>query len=396
MRPDARRTAGIAFVVLAAVWVAWLGFEYQGMGDYPHHYAPAMDALLAGDFGGFFARLPADGASGWMLVSAPSALAGKLLVGGQLAVFRFAALFCMLAAGVLGLWLAREMRAAARPPIARAAVIAACVLAPALLDTILYGHPEEPFGAAVCVAAVLLAARGRTTLAAIALALALINKPWGVFAVPAVLLAAPNRRLALVVIAGALAASWTGVAYLASPANFARELGAARVPLVAHPVNIWWPLAHLVAPANVTPAYFPPRAVSDHARELAVMLMIPLSIPLARRPRRSTEDCLALLALLFLIRCLLDPSNHVYYQVPFVLTLLAWEARTTGMPILALLATAGFWFIFHTVSGTGSLTAQYVAYLVVTLPLAAILLRPALGMARYSLPALASRRVSTA
>jgi hypothetical protein len=48
------------------------------------------------------------------------------------------------------------------------------------------------------------------------------------------------------------------------------------------------------------------------------------------------------------------------------------------------------------VSGTGSLTAQYVAYLVVTLPLAAILLRPALGMARYSLPALASRRVSTA
>jgi hypothetical protein len=155
-------------------------------------------------------------------------------------------------------------------------------------------------------------------------------------------------------------------------------------------------LAHLVAPANVTPAYFPPRAVSDHARELAVMLMIPLSIPLARRPRRSTEDCLALLALLFLIRCLLDPSNHVYYQVPFVLTLLAWEARTTGMPILALLATAGFWFIFHTVSGTGSLTAQYVAYLVVTLPLAAILLRPALGMARYSLPALASRRVSTA
>jgi hypothetical protein len=146
----------------------------------------------------------------------------------------------------------------------------------------------------------------------------------------------------------------------------------------------------------VTPAYFAPRIVSDHARELTVLLIIPLSVPLARRSGRSTEDCLALLALLFLIRCMLDPSNHVYYQVPFVVTLLAWEARTTGIPILALLATAAFWFIFHTVSGTGSLTAQYVAYLVVTLPLAAILLRPALGRTPYPLPALASRRVSTA
>jgi hypothetical protein len=396
MTLDWRRPAGIAFVALGAFWAAWLGFKSQTTVDYPQHYAPSMNALLDGHIGGFFAQLPADGASGWILVSAPVALVGKLLVGGQLAIFRFAALACMLAAGGLGLWLAREMRAAGRPPIARAAVIAVCVIAPALLNTIFYGHPEEPFGAAVCVAAVLLAGAGRTTLAGLALALALINKPWGVFAIPAVLLAAPNRRLAILAIAGGLAAAWTGVAYLASPANFTRELHAASIPLIAHPVDLWWPLAHLVAPANVTPAYYPPQIVSAHARELAVLLALPLSLPLARRRGRSTEDCLALLALLFLIRCLLDPSNHDYYQVPFVIALVAWEARTVGTPVLALLATAALWVIFHTISDSGNLTGQYIAYLATALPLAAILLPAATGRGRQSRQPLAPRRVSTA
>ena len=40
--------------------------------------------------------------------------------------------------------------------------------------------------------------------------------------------------------------------------------------------------------------------VSDHARELAVLLAIPLSLPLARASiQRTMPDCLALLALLF-------------------------------------------------------------------------------------------------
>jgi hypothetical protein len=360
-------------VAVAAIWAAWAGFGVQTMGDFPQHYAPAMNALLAGHPVAFLAQLPADGASGWLLVSAPAALVGKLLVGGQLAMFRFAALVCMLAVGGLGLWLAREMHAAGRGPLARAAVITVCVIAPALLDAIFYGHPEEPLGAALCVAAVLLAGGNRTTLAAVALAVALINKPWAVFAIPPVLLAAPSRKLELGLLAGAIVAAWTGAAYLASPANFARELHAASEALVAHPVDLWWPLAHLVAPANVTPAYFPPRLVSSHARELAVVLALPLSVPLARRGTRSSTDCLALLALLFLVRCLLDPSNHVYYQVPFVISLCAWEARRGAAPTLALVATVGFWLVFHTISGIASLDVQFAAYMVLTLPLAAIL-----------------------
>jgi hypothetical protein len=92
------------------------------------------------------------------------------------------------------------------------------------------------------------------------------------------------------------------------------------------------------------------------------------------------EQCLALLALLFLIRCLLDPSNHVYYQVPFVVALAAYEVRGGRAPVTALLALAGFWLVFHTISGLGSLDLQFVAYLAVSLPLLMVVARPALGL----------------
>jgi hypothetical protein len=385
MGTGVRRAAAVLFVAVGAVWVAWLGFRTQTTGDYQGDYAPAMNALLAGHVGAFFEHLPTNGAGGSLLLRAPAALAGKLLLGGQLAIFRFGALACMIVVGGLGLVLARGMRAAGSQPVARVAVIGLCLAAPAILDAIFFGHPEEPLGAALCVGAVLLAADGRSTLAGVVLGLAVINKPWGVLAIAPVLLAARGGRVRLAVVAGSIGAAWVASAWLASPAHFGRIVLGASTSVVAHPVDLWWPFAHLHTAAGVTPAYFPPRLISDHARELAVLLSIPLSIPLARRPERSVDACLALLALLFLGRCALDPSNHVYYQVPLVIALVAWEARSSGAPVLALLATAAFWLTFHTVSGTGSLNAQYAAYLATVLPLAAVLARPAMGKAAPAL-----------
>jgi hypothetical protein len=115
-----------------------------------------------------------------------------------------------------------------------------------------------------------------------------------------------------------------------------------------------------------------------------------MALPLARRGQRTGDDCLALLALTFLARCLLDPSDHVYYHLPFVIALLAWEARTRGAPVLALLATGLLWLVFHTISGVAGLDVQFVAYLAVALPFVAILLGPALGHSapgRTGLPA---------
>jgi hypothetical protein len=396
----AARLAGVAaLILLGAVWVAWLGFRPQVMGDYPRLFAPSMNALLAGHVGVFFANLPTDGAGGSVLLRAPFALIGKELVGGQHAIFRFGALGCLLISVGPALWLAREMRLAGRSALARGVLIAVFLLTPAVLGAILYGHPEEPLGASLCIAAVLLAASGRCGLAGVILSLAMINKPWAALAIPPVLLAAPAGRLRLLAYSGAIAGAWIAAAYIGSPPNFKDTILGASNASVAHPIDLWWPLAKLKLAPGVTPHYVPPRLIADHGRQLVAVAAVVLVAPLVHRRTRGrvagkagaagaagvaaarpgADQALALLALLFLLRCLLDPCNHDYYQVPFVLALAAWEARTRGMPLLALLSLGGFWAVFHPLAGTGSLTLQFLGYLAVALPLAALLGAVVLG-----------------
>jgi hypothetical protein len=359
-------------VVIGAVYCACLGFGVQTTGDYATDFAPAMNALLGGHVGQFFSRAPQDGAGGSVLLRAPAALVGKVLFGSQLAIFRFGAVACLLAVGGLGLWLAREMRRDGRPPIARIGVILIAVLAPAVLNGIFFGHPEELLGAALCVCAVLLAGGGRPRLAGIVLGLAIINKPWAVLAAGPAFAAAPRGRFALCMIAGAAVGAWLGASYVVSggPGNM---FSVASLSPVAHPPDVWWPLARLARSPSGEPFYFAPRVIADHARQLAVMVSIPLSLVLWRR-RGTPDQCLALLALLFLLRCLLDPSNHVYYQLPFVIALMTWEARASRTaPSLSLLAAGLMWLVFHTVSGVASLDVQFAAYLAIALPFVAIL-----------------------
>ncbi len=377
LRGVARGAAPVALMSAGAVWVAWLGFHVQTAGDYPGTFAPSMNALLNGHPGVFFRLLPDDGAGGSVLLRAPGALLGRVLGGTQLASFRFGALECVLVAGALGLWLARTMRAHRRSAAARAAVVALCVGAPAMLDAILVGHPEEVLGAALSVAAVLLAAGERPTLSGIALALAIINKPWALLAIAPTLLAARCGRGRLGAVAAALCTGWFGAAYLAAPEQFVHSLGG--LSIVAHPQELWWPLARPAADPAVTPGHYLPALITDHARELAVVLMAPLSIPLALRRDRTASDCLALLALLLLARCLLDPSNHIYYELPFLLALVAWEATSAPAPVLSLLAIALLWLVFGPISAVTSPDGQWLAYMAVMLSLIAVLARPALG-----------------
>jgi hypothetical protein len=352
-------------------------------------FASSMNALLVGHLGAFFRELPEDGAGGSVVLRAPAALLGKLLVGGQLAIFRFGALESVLAVGGVGVWLARSMRTERRAMVARVGVVGLCVFVPALLDAILFGHPEEPLGAALCVAAVLLADGEHPTLAGFALGLAIINKPWGIFAIAPTLLAARHGRVQIASLAGAIAGAWFATAYLAAPDHFGQSLSA--LTSVAHSQELWWPLGHLASSPGLTPAYALPSFVGAHARELVVLLAAGLALPLARRSDRTTGDCLALLALVFLLRCLLDPSDHVYYHVPFVIALVAWESRTRGAPILALLATGLLWLVFHTVSGVAGLDVQFFAYIAVTVPFVVVLEREVLGRAAPGRGGLASR-----
>jgi hypothetical protein len=359
-------------VVPAAVYVACVGFAVQTMGDYGPDFAPAMAALLGGHLHAFFASVPTDGAGGSIVLRAPAGLIAKAFGGGELGVFRAGAFECVLALGVLGLVLAAGMRRRAAPPLGRAAVVGLLVLAPLLTGAVLFGHPEEGLGAALCVGSVLLAGERRPVLAGLVLGLAVVNKPWGVLAAIPALLAVPRGdRLRLAGCAAAVAGPWFAASSLVAPAAFSRVLGA--VWPVAHPVDIWWPLATpTIAPGGLH-EWFTPAFLASHGRELVVLVPVAATLALAPLGERTIERSLALLALAFLLRCLVDPSDHFYYHLPFVVALVAYESRTRSAPVLALLATGLLWFVFHTVSAVASLDVQFLAYLAVALALAAAL-----------------------
>ena len=82
--------------------------------------------------------------------------------------------------------------------------------------------------------------------------------------------------------------------------------------------------------------------------------------------RRTPDDVLALLALLFLLRCLLDPVDNAYYHVPFLLALVAWEGLTRrGPPVVSLLSSAAIYYTIYKAGWTDDVAARNALYLLV-------------------------------
>jgi hypothetical protein len=72
------------------------------------------------------------------------------------------------------------------------------------------------------------------------------------------------------------------------------------------------------------------------------------------------ENALALLALLLLLRCMLDPWDVVYYPLPFAIALLSWETLVRGRaPLGAAVVSAAAWAIFE--YGPKHLSANQIA-----------------------------------
>ena len=81
--------------------MAWLGVQGFAFSDYDREAAPAYLALASGNVGDFLSLSPSYGGS--LIMRAPFAMLPDLWGGGELAVFRAAALPCLLAAIALGL-----------------------------------------------------------------------------------------------------------------------------------------------------------------------------------------------------------------------------------------------------------------------------------------------------
>jgi glycosyl transferase family 87 len=387
----------LALALAASAVTAWLGLYGFGWNDYDTEARASVDALVHSHLRSFFELAPVYGGS--LLERAPFALAPGLWGGGELAIYRMLALPCLLAAAALGLWLTWRLRARGAGRIAQLVALALCVANPLTLAALELGHPDELLGGVLCVAAVLLAARGRWAWAGLALGAAIANKQWALLAIGPVLVALPRSRAACLALAGALALALLAPFALLGGASFSANLHGAAAPgsAIFQPWQLWWFLGHH---GHVVRGTFgaikvgyrtAPPWIGTLAHPLILAIAVPLSAPplLARKrarraapanadddPRRREGDALLLLALLLLLRCLLDTWDVVYYPLPFVLALLAWESSVCARPaVLALASAVAVWASCRWLPGIASADAQAAFFLAWTLPLAAWLAR---------------------
>jgi hypothetical protein len=357
--------------------VAWLSLYGFAWNDYDTEARPAFEALIQGHVLGFLRLAPAYGGS--LVERAPFALLPGLWGGGALSIYRMVALPCLLASAALGVYLVARMRAEGRSNLAKAVALAVCIANPITLRAFELGHPEELLGGCLCVAAVLLAGAERPLLAGLVLGLAVANKEWALLAAGPALLTLPDWRqraicvssmvaIAAAVLAPLLIASWGAFAATAAPPSS-----------IFQPWQIWWffghhgPVVHGLFGA-VKPGYRVAPSWAgriSHPSVLAAGALLTVALWLRRRRLDSRQAMLAL-ALILLARCVLDTWDAVYYPLPFVLALLAWEVEDQERPpVLALAASVLVWISFQWLPGRISADQMAAFFLAWSLPLAA-------------------------
>ena len=375
LRANALAIAGAASALAA---LAWLGLGDFAFNDYDAEASAAVRALTGGHLGTFLALAPAYGGS--LALRSPFAFLPGLWGGGELAVYRMLALPCLLAAGALAVWLAARMRRLGRGRGARAAAMALLVASPVTLYALQLGHAEEILAAVACVAAALSARAGRWPWAGVLIGLAVATKSWALVAVAPVLVALPAHRLRAgamgAAVAAAILAPFVAWHALHASGGAAGALGASSGPIF-EPTQAWWWLgshAHVVRATSgrILPGFrVEPGWLPGIAHPLLVLVAVPLSLLWLRRRRGRALEPLALLTLVLMLRCLLDPWNNYSYAVPFLFALTTWESlqRREG-PAFALAATALTWFTFDQLRGHVSPDALSATYLAWMVPLA--------------------------
>lgn len=393
------RQNGLAIVgALGAVWiVGWLTLYGWALTDYDFEARPALDALVGGHVLKFLQLAPAYGGS--LIIRSPFVLTTKLWNGGELSIYRAAALPCLAAAAVLGVWLVAQMRAQGQTRLARGITLALCVANPVSFQALELGHPEELLGAALCVGAVLAALRGRSVWAAVLLGLAIANKEWAVLAVGPVLIALPRARIRTLLTTAGVAGLVLLPLVLAGKLVSEAHAVAVQATVTFNPWQVWWFLGGHVHTLRVGGQIVvghrwshrvEPGWLAEFAHPLIIAIAVPLTLLCVYRRRlgrrQAGTEPLLLLSLLLLLRCALDPWNMEYYALPFVLALVAWETQShVRPPVLALGTTLLAWLVFQWAVPTRGFSPdmQSVVFLAWALPtLAAMVLAlyaPGLG-----------------
>jgi hypothetical protein len=337
-----RRTFSLlafAFITIASLWIS---HRANTEWDYPLDAGPPIDALAHGRIHEFLSARPVMGPLS-IVLRAPFAALGQLVGHGgkvnyYLDDYRFGVFPCLMAAGILSIALVRIMEREGRSVVIRAVVVILSVVNPVTLRSVHFGHPEEVLGAALLVGSVVAAVRGRIWLAAVLLALAIVNKQWAFIALPSaaliIALAAGRDRIrgpALILAAvGLLLTVPLLIVDAGSLLKTFRNLADLRGTYV-FPADIWYPFAPHLSAERAAHSLRGLKQMPDWlgavARPMILAMGFALPLVFARRVAANLQQrALPLLALVMLLRCALDPADNGYYHVPFFLALLAADA----------------------------------------------------------------------
>ena len=341
---DAVLYAGVAALALALS--AWLGLRGHNWTDWDYEARPSVDALLAGHPGRFLRLAPAYGGS--LVLRAPAFELTHLWHGGGVAVYRAGAVPALLAAVALGVYLAGDLRRRGATRIVQLTAIVLCVANPLSIITVQQGHPEDLLGGVLCAAAVLAARREHAVLSGVLAGLATANEPWGVLAAGPVLIALSQHRLRALLAMGLAGGAILAPLVLVGAGGYVAQSRAVGLGTgtIFSPWQLWW----FLEPVR---AVHPWISRLGHTLPLAIMGPIVVGYALRTRhaPATRRDGAMLVLALLLLLRCVLDPWDTVYYPLPFLLGLIAWETSVTErVPLVALLACSVTWCLFDGVA----------------------------------------------
>ncbi len=336
---------------------------------------PPIEALVHGHVAAFFAVQPFQGSVS-LLLRAPFVGLVTWLGGGFVPQYRVGTLVCLLTAALLLLPAVHLMLQRGQRPLVVLAIVAAIVVGPIAFKAIVWGHPEEFVGGAIAVAAVLAAGVRRPVLAAVLLGLAIATKQWGVFAAIPVFMLVPGRRRLVAAVTAAVIGVTVLPMFIGDPARFmAQNFNTAVAQLGVTPTNIWFPFHHFGYDPTAHQSEF---LLSDSLRSishpLAVLVVLALSVGYWVRGARDPFDAVGLLALLFLVRCLLDPLTISYHHAPFLIAVGVFEGlRRRGLPVLTLTTTAAILLLARYIGPLGRPSVMNAAYLAWALPTAGYL-----------------------
>jgi Glycosyltransferase family 87 len=352
--------------------------------DYPGDAGDPINALIHFRLHDFLEARPAMGPLS-LIFRAPFAALAQLTQGPDPLrlyndAYRFGIFPCLVAAGAFGLWLARLMRERNAPRIERFAVASLCVVSPSVLDALRLGHPEEILGATLACAGLVFGLRGHPWLALGLAGLTVANKQWGVLVVVPIALTMGRAQIrrGLALLAGVVAVLVIPLLAVdaASMWTSLKAMADIRGTFVLPP-NVWFPLTEHTAGFDPGHNHLP-AWLGIVARPLLVAICIAVPLLLARHARQDPLRRIpAVLALVLLLRCMLDPLDNSSYHVPFFMAVITMSALG-GSLAPTLVATAAIWLTrrFGEIS-PAALSAWYIAW---TVPFAVYLAGRAYGI----------------